>query len=1473
MSLLRADKLANQENNSGPIIVGPSTVSGDFIITNQATILGLAVTNSVNVGAAVTSRHLTATNTANLFQTVLTGVTTAGIVTQATYYGDGVNLSGVVTSIKAGSNISVNNSTGEVTISASGNMVVDDIEADTLVVSGITTLGIVTGATYYGDGSNLTGVANTSNVRSNTVVVTGVSTLGVVTGATYYGDGSNLTGVANTSNVITNTLVVSGVATFQSDVYIEGELTYEDVDNIDSVGMITARSGIQILSGGLDVVGVTTLQTVEAGSYFGNGANLTGIVTTIIAGTNITIDPVGGTGAVTINSNAGNLNANTLVVSGVSTLGVVTGVTSIESTEYYGDGSNLTGITHTQVGAMGNLADDTTPQLGGNLDINNKYITGTGGVDITGVITATSFTGNLVGDVTGDLTGNATTATDATNATNIEVDSNSNSTFRNVVFVNGTDGNLKPQINTSIQVQPSTGILTATKISGDGSLLTGITHTQVGAIGDLVDDTTPQLGGNLDVNGNDITGTGDINLTGTITATSFSGDGSTLSGIVTHIIAGNNITLSPGSGVGEVTINSSGGSGPGNNLNANTLVVSGFSTLGGASFSSGVNVTGIVTASSFVGDISGTATNCSRSVVAGDGLTGGGSLTANRTLNVGAGDGITVGEDAVAVDSTVVRTTGAQTISGTKTFSNTISGSIDGNANTANSATSATTATNCTRSIGAGNGLTGGGSLNANRTLNVVGGDGITANANDIEVDNTVVRTTGNQSIGGTKTFTSTISGDINGNANTATTATSAGTATNCSRSVVAGNGLTGGGSLTANRILDVVGGSGISVTGDAVAVNSTVVRTSGNQTIGGTKTFTSPIKLNDGVELIFGTGSDSHLQFSGSNTILDLVAGNYLIRDISGSAVTRHTFFRNGNYTATGTVTANAFSGDGSSITNITATNATNCSRSVVAGNGLTGGGVLNANRTLNVVGGDGITANANDIEVDNTVVRTSGAQTIGGTKTFSNNIVGTLSGTATNANNINVSPNSSTNSRYLIFTNGTSGNLGAQAISTILVNPSAGRIQATIFQGSGANLTNLNASQLSSGTVPSARLSNVNATTLTVTGTNSNVNYRVMLTDGTGNKSAFSDGGLLYNASTNVITASGGFSGDGSALTSLNATAISDGVIDNLYLPGTIFSDITGTATNATNVNLRSRNTNNATHYVTFGTGTSGNQRINTDSNLTYNPFTNTLTVANLTGVASGLKANGNGANSSFPIVVVNGTTPLTSSGGATINVGTGKITAVKFQGDGSSLTSLPAGQLTGTIADARLPNSISSDITGNAATSTQVQCNLSTDQSVNVLFANNATSGKKSPIFSSLITGNLNSGRINVAQFKVSDLAGSGNRAVYSNQNGILTNSSSDETLKTNVTSMSTQYNIVKQLNPVTYNWIDTENLGTQQEIGFIAQQMQTHVPQVIGTNNDDTLTIDYPKLTAVLTKALQEAITKIENLEARLDAASL
>lgn len=76
-----------------------------------------------------------------------------------------------------------------------------------------------------------------------------------------------------------------------------------------------------------------------------------------------------------------------------------------------------------------------------------------------------------------------------------------------------------------------------------------------------------------------------------------------------------------------------------------------------------VNATGHVTSISANSDAQGVT-----SVATGNGISGG-TITSTGTLTVGAGDGLSQSSTGLLVDSTVVRTTGSQTISGTKTFS------------------------------------------------------------------------------------------------------------------------------------------------------------------------------------------------------------------------------------------------------------------------------------------------------------------------------------------------------------------------------------------------------------------------------------------------------------------------------------------------------------------------------------------------------------------------------------------------------------------------------------------------------------------------------------------------------------------------------------------------------------------------------------------------------------------------------------
>ncbi len=94
----------------------------------------------------------------------------------------------------------------------------------------------------------------------------------------------------------------------------------------------------------------------------------------------------------------------------------------------------------------------------------------------------------------------------------------------------------------------------------------------------------------------------------------------------------------------------------------------------------------------------------------------------------------------------------------------TLFGDVEGNA------TTATSANNLRRRVNAGIGLTGGGLLDRDVTLsvNVQPDGGISVVNNSLRVDSSVIRTTGDQSISGTKSFTNTILGSINGTANNA---------------------------------------------------------------------------------------------------------------------------------------------------------------------------------------------------------------------------------------------------------------------------------------------------------------------------------------------------------------------------------------------------------------------------------------------------------------------------------------------------------------------------------------------------------------------------------------------------------------------------------------------------------------------------------------------------------------------------------
>ena len=133
--------------------------------------------------------------------------------------------------------------------------------------NGLVISGIATATSFSGSGASLTGVVATGVGTLSQLSVTGISTLGIVTSSNIFSTGvvtattfvgnltGNATGLSGTPNINVGS-VTATTGTFSGNVSVGGTLTYEDVTNVDSVGLVTARTGVDIVAGGIDVKGL-----------------------------------------------------------------------------------------------------------------------------------------------------------------------------------------------------------------------------------------------------------------------------------------------------------------------------------------------------------------------------------------------------------------------------------------------------------------------------------------------------------------------------------------------------------------------------------------------------------------------------------------------------------------------------------------------------------------------------------------------------------------------------------------------------------------------------------------------------------------------------------------------------------------------------------------------------------------------------------------------------------------------------------------------------------------------------------------------------------------------------------------------------------------------------------------------------------------------------------------------------------------
>ena len=185
-----------------------------------------------------------------------------------------------------------------------------DVTADTQIVvgGGITVsaggilatggAGIITATTFIGDGSglsNIVGVGSGVYIRDNDTNVGAALTINIgdyLSASPIVAGITTISGIG-TEHVTSETITVSGVTTFQGNsffggnvtidgnVSVAGTLTSENKTDIDVLGIVTARSGIHVIAGGIDVdAGIVTSTDGFVGNLTGNvTGNLTGIAT------------------------------------------------------------------------------------------------------------------------------------------------------------------------------------------------------------------------------------------------------------------------------------------------------------------------------------------------------------------------------------------------------------------------------------------------------------------------------------------------------------------------------------------------------------------------------------------------------------------------------------------------------------------------------------------------------------------------------------------------------------------------------------------------------------------------------------------------------------------------------------------------------------------------------------------------------------------------------------------------------------------------------------------------------------------------------------------------------------------------------------------------------------------------------------------------------------------------------------------
>jgi hypothetical protein len=359
--------------------INAGTIDGATIATSDITV-GAGKTLDVSAGTLTLADNQISGDkveggTINATTITTLASTTGNITTVNSTTVDSTNLE--VTNLKAKDGTaagSIADSTGVVTL-ASSVLTTTDINGGTIDGSTIATSDITVGASKTLDVSAGT-LTLADNQISGDKVEGGTIAATTVTALTF---GSLNDGTITATAFVDEDTMASDSATLiptQQSVkaYVDSQVTAQDLDFQGDTG---GALSIDLDSESLTVAGGTGIDTVGSGNSLtvnidSTVATLTGTQTL----TNKTLtSPVINTGV----SGTAVLDDDTFATATATTLA------TSESIKAYVD---------TTVAATNEVVEDTTPQLGGNLDLNSSDITGTGNINITGTIQSS---GNITG--------------------------------------------------------------------------------------------------------------------------------------------------------------------------------------------------------------------------------------------------------------------------------------------------------------------------------------------------------------------------------------------------------------------------------------------------------------------------------------------------------------------------------------------------------------------------------------------------------------------------------------------------------------------------------------------------------------------------------------------------------------------------------------------------------------------------------------------------------------------------------------------------------------------------------------------------------------------------------------------------------------------------------------------------------------------------------------------------------------------